>query len=682
MQAAALGVVAVGLVGLPLLLIGWFKSYLVLPGAFALWLVLVVLRGRALAASRRSVPLSAHIVSAVALVASAVNVVDNARSATQHLLVDGDPAVYGMTGKWIATHGSLNIPIHPSWFGNDPTINYMTNGFFLRSDGQHLYPQFFHLLPALLAIADWFHGTGALLLLNTLLGGFALLAVYAFGTRLMKPVWALGAMVTLSMTLPQLFFTRDTFSEIPSQFLIFAGLALLFDATSSARRRPGLAGLLAGLTLGASTMARIDAFLYLLPLTAAMFALVLVLPRDDPRRPLRTRTAYGVAAGLTVSGLVAVLDGAFGSPTYAKSVTGELIGISVATVFVVMVGFGLLHRPALEDRIRGVITRLGRITPIVCGSVITVGFLFAWLVRPHVQKVHETGVLNVAGTIAAYQRNEHVTVDPTRHYNEMSLRWLSWYVGPITLTLAILGLGYLTYRVLSGRDLQLLPFLLLGGVVTAVYVYDPAIVPVQYWATRRFLPVTFPVLILVAFLLLSRLWEYRRGLAATLASARLVRPVARAAAVLLAVAVVATPIILLRGPTRLVKSYVPVRDVVNRICAALQPSDVVLLVGYSSRTNGFVQTIETYCGNMAAVSGPQTSAANVQSMKAAVAASGHRLVLISEQQKPIDQAGHSLGVTLGTTLTIITFATEAQSLSHRPDSVFAPSMAVYFAVAP
>ncbi|MGH8888780.1 MAG: hypothetical protein ACRDV3_03355, partial [Acidothermaceae bacterium] len=45
-QWAALGVVAVGIVGLPLLLIGQYKRYLVLPLAIVVWLILVVLRAR------------------------------------------------------------------------------------------------------------------------------------------------------------------------------------------------------------------------------------------------------------------------------------------------------------------------------------------------------------------------------------------------------------------------------------------------------------------------------------------------------------------------------------------------------------------------------------------------------------------------------------------------------------
>ena len=505
MQWTALGVVAVGLVGLPLLLIGWFKSYLVLPGAFIGWLFLVRLRRHSLASTQIRLPVRAHLVSLAAVVFAIGDVVVNAGRSTQHLLVDGDPAVYGMTGKWIAEHGSLNIPIHQSWLGNDQTVNYMTNGFFLRPDGHHLYPQFFHLLPALLAIGDWVGGTRALLNLNVALGGVALLAVFAFASRFLRPAWALAAMVTLAFTLPQIFFSRDTFSEIPSQLLVFAGLAMLWDSTQWRAKRPGPAGLLAGLTLGASTMVRIDAFLYMVPLVLTAAVLTLVFPREHTMRRQRVRWLAGLIGGLVLSAAIGVVDGVIGSPAYANSVKNQLVGIAAMTALIAVASAVPLAMPKIDAATRRIASRwLPKLAP-AAGIVTSLAFGFAWLVRPHVQQVHETGVLDISATIANLQRTEHATVDSTRHYNEMSLRWVSWYIGPITLTLAIIGLGYLTYRVLKGRDLQLLPFVLLTGVVSAVYVYDPLIVPVQYWASRRFVPVTFPAFILLAFFLLSRI---------------------------------------------------------------------------------------------------------------------------------------------------------------------------------
>ncbi len=698
---------------MPLLLVGEFKSEFVAPACAVVWLILLRLRATSAPRPRPKVARSAHLVSAVAVLVALADIIENARRATQHLLVDGDPAVYGMTGKWIAEHGTLNITLHPQWLGNDQTVNYMTNGFFMRPDGHHLYPQFFHLLPALLAVANWVAGARGLLHANMVIGGFALLAVYAFASRLMRPIWALAAMVTLAMTLPQLFFGEDTFSEIPSQLLVFAGLAMLYTSiqttrttsTSPAKAVPrgtirrrlgasagrgasagggaGRAGLLAGLTLGASTMARVDAFLYIPVVLAAVFALVLTVPRDDPRRAERVRLAVGVTCGLAVTAAIAAADAAFGSPAYADSVSHQLIALAVVTAVLLAAGVAVLFREPVERFATRVGSLLSRAAAPI-GALVCVAFAFAWLVRPLVQRTHSTGVFDVSSTIASLQRNEHVAIDPTRHYNEMSLRWISWYVGPVTLAVAIIGFGYLTYRVLRGRDLHTLPFLLLAGAATAVYTYNPEIAPVQYWATRRFLPVTFPAVCVLTFLLVDRMWSAstrqvaaRRTAPAPAASRSLLIAVGGGAiAVVVAVIAVATPAYLLRGQ-RLVRAYVPVLDAVHRTCAALQPSDVVLLVGKSARTNGFVQTIETYCGNMAAVAGVSTEPADIRRMAAAAAATGHQLVLVSDQTQPTDYSGAPLGYTLDRVVANITFDTEALSLSHRPDADFKVQLQIF-----
>jgi hypothetical protein len=460
--------------------------------------------------------------------------------------------------------------------------------------------------------------------------------------------------------------------------LVFAGLAILWDSTQWRAKRPGPAGLLAGLTLGASTMVRIDAFLYLVPLVLTAVVLTLVFPREHTMRRQRLRWLVGLVGGLVVSAAIGVVDGVVGSPAYAQSVKNQLAGIAVMTALIGIAGAVPLAMPKIDAATRRVASRwLPKLAPIA-GVVTSLAFGFAWLIRPHVQQVHETGVLDVSSTIASLQTAEHATVDGTRHYNEMSLRWVSWYIGPITLTLAIFGLGYLTYRVLRGRDLQLLPFVLLTGVVSAVYVYDPLIVPVQYWASRRFVPVTFPAFCLLAFFLLSRIGGHDLQTVAAAPARWIARPVATVMALIL----VATPIYLLRGPTRIVHAYVPVRTVVSKLCAALNPTDVVLLVGGSAQTNGFVQTIETYCGNMAAVSGTPTELPNIEQMARAAAASGHRLVLVSSQQQPTDIANLPLGVTLDTTIIDATFKTESLSLTHRPDAVFPVRLPVYLGIAP
>src|SRR6185312_4032212 len=96
--------------------------------------------------------------------------------------------------------------------------------------------------------------------------------------------------------------------EIPSQFLVFAGLSQLLDATKLKPRRAGLAGLLAGLTLGASAMARIDAFIYLPAVLVSVFVVALMARRASTERAVAVRLVIGTSTGLAATGVLAVAD--------------------------------------------------------------------------------------------------------------------------------------------------------------------------------------------------------------------------------------------------------------------------------------------------------------------------------------------------------------------------------------
>jgi hypothetical protein len=481
------------------------------------------------------------------LIALASGVV-NGSQRYEHLLVDGDPAVYAVTGALLARTGELTVPTRAEeLFGGNETVEFAGSGYFDTRGEPTVYPQFFHLLPVLLAVGSWLGGTSLLLLVNPVLGAFSLLAFYSFAARVVRPGWALLSMASLAVLLPQLHFSRDAFSEIPSQLLVFAGLALLWDVTGPQRRTgwPAVAGgLVTGLVLGGSAMARIDAFLYLVPLAAA-----LLLVRAG-------WTGLAIAAGAGISASVALVDGYLGSPVYVESVEGPLLQTAAALVLVAVAAV-VVRRP------RAWVPRLGAwLAWPVAGLVVGLA-AFAWFVRPLVQVTRRIPD-RTNETIASLQAAEGLTVDVPRSYDELTMVWLSWYLGPAGLALGVLGLAWLSWRVLRGQDLRLAPFVLLVGLATAVYVWHPGIFPVQYWASRRFLPVTFPGLIL------TRCGPARRvgplaGLAAHAASDR------RAS-------VLAFPLACLPGAT-LPRNYDGMAAAVVQMCGSLLPSDVVLLVG-------------------------------------------------------------------------------------------------------
>ena len=107
----------------------------------------------------------------------------------------------------------------------------------------------------------------------------------------------------------------------------------------------------------------------------------------------------------------------------------------------------------------------------------------------------------------------------------------------------------------------------------------------------------------------------------------------------------------------------------------------MLLVG-GGQTNGFVQTIEIYCGNSAAVSGQNTKRADIIAMANAAKASGHRLMLVSTSKQPVDSGKVPLGMTLPDMIYNAVFDTEALSLTHRPNTDFKVALPIYIGPAP
>lgn len=651
-RLAAFGLVALGLVGTPLLLLGHFTPPLVvglgLPALAALELVWRRAAPRSGAVARRAL-----VVSVLAVVVAALSTGLNARFESQHLLVDGDPAVYAVAGQLLAETGTLTLPTEQDTvFGGVESLNFAGAGFDAYDDDDLVRPSFLHLLPQVLAVAAWVGGAQALLWANAVVSGFALLAVFAFGARLTgRPEWALVAMTALALTLPQQHFSRDTFSELPAQLLVFAGLALLFDAVRSRRAVPGL---LAGLVLGVSCLARIDAFAYLIPLT--MVATVLVLAGA-------ARLGAALAGGVAVGAVLGYVDLSLGSPGYLglQSDNLDLILVALAaTAVVCAVALALRGRAlALWDRLHGRALAAG-----VTGLVVLLS-LYAGLVRPYVETGRNLSP-DQPTSVGVLQELAGQSADPLRSYDELSLQWLTWYLGPVAVVLGLLAFAVLVWRTLRRQDspeqreraLLALAFVLLFGASTVLYLWRPSIIPVHYWATRRFLPVTIPGLLVLAAWLVPQVrgrWRLPAGAVVT-------------------VALLVPPLVLVQGRWG-EREYVPMLDVVERTCAALQPDDAVLLLGGTALSTALPQTLQGFCGVPVAVLGDTSTTADVEAVTAAAAGQGKRLVVMSPVPDPELADGPIPGefeLLLAQPVTVV-----ALTLTERPQEDYVVEVRIY-----
>ena len=85
---------------------------------------------------------------------------------------------------------------------------------------------------------------------NAVVGALALLMVYSFASRMMRPALALFVEFALAANLVFVFYSRAQFSELLAMLFLFGGLTLLWDAQNNLSPRAGLA---AGLVLGSAS---------------------------------------------------------------------------------------------------------------------------------------------------------------------------------------------------------------------------------------------------------------------------------------------------------------------------------------------------------------------------------------------------------------------------------------------
>ena len=480
------------------------------------------------------------------------------------------PGAAFQAGYWIAQHGSLPIPGSLAAFGGSHASMHLSSIGFYES-GHSIVPAVAAGLPMLLAGGFWTSGIGGGAVVGPVLGGLAVLAFGGLVGRLVGLQWAPAGAVALAVTVPELYTSRDAFSETAVQVLLFGGLSLVIDALAKGQRattepqavstavvaaagpqdmaptRPlariapstvprrivafaraltwrkltsqvegkitpeRMLGGLGGLSLGLTSLLSLGSLVYLLP--AIVVAGVL----------LAARRAVGIAfsVGLCVGCGYGLAAGYLLARPLAESLAPTLmtIGLYAAGLVVLTAGVLLLLHWSRARRItRAALSKRPLRWLPGLGSLVVLAAVAGLAARPYLQTVH--GVLGRAQAdyIAALQRMAGLRVDPTRLYSEDTLYWVSWYAGIATVLLACFGAAVLARRCLhalftwtdtSGTRLNwALPLaVVLGG--SAAVLWQPFTVPDQPWASRRLAPVVLPGAIVLA--VWAAAWLARRA---------------------------------------------------------------------------------------------------------------------------------------------------------------------------
>jgi hypothetical protein len=551
---------------------------------------------------------------AVALVVASS--VWNVANRGEHLLVDRDPGVYVVTARWLSDEGTLRLAGGEGAFADEDDFRAAGAGFVPSTHGDHLYAQFPALFPAAMAVGRWVAGDDGLLAANAVLGGLALLALYAAATTITRPAWALAAVAAVAVNLVFVHFVRDAFSEPITMALLFGGLW----AFALARRRPSLAGgAVAGLLVGASCLARVDAFVTLVPL-AAVCGLEAVVAAAEPAGRRWRRRAFAAAVAIpagAVAALAAVEVDRF-SPAYSSAL-GDDYGAAIrAAVAVAAAGLVLAAAaPALLAAAR----RWHRLADTARAAWVAVavlaGFaLAAWLLASYA--VRPSGVSLAARLPELAERGQ---------YSVLTMRWLGWYLGPPVLAAAGVAWCLLVVAAAVGRRYRgAAAFVAVLSATSLLYLYRPRINPDQIWAMRRFLAVTVPGLYVAVAWLAGEVWARTRRWWSVLP---------RLAAVAGLVAVVAASAATVE-PVPGERSHAGTLDAVERLCDRVGDDGAVLVARGDLMALAMPQTVRTFCGVPAAVPRAALGADDLVALAADWADEGRSLFVLASTDPTLD----------------------------------------------
>jgi len=430
---------------------------------------------------------------------------------TEYLVGGRDPGVYvatmaliGRTGGIAYTDpGVLAIPAQDvELFYRNPQGPEFSWGRFmgvpLQSPGTgRVVPEFFHLFPAFGAYLFQTMGVKGALATPPVFGILGTLAVYFALRRLLGGAPALLAALLLALNAVQVWFARYPVSEGLSQLLFF--IAFLAVALWEERGHPAWAAV-AGGALGLTLLVRIDSVLVLLPL-----AVYLLARHAAGQLPWRRALPLLVPLGLLASH--ALLHAALFSRKYLLNLAGRPYWHQPAWVWALALLAALALAASVRlwgPRVADVCRARGEALRTVAMAALVLLALYAYFLRPWLSawagadgndralRLQDGALLRALGfhRLAAH--------------DAQSLVRLGWFVTPLALGLAMLGLLLMLWR---WRPRYLFP--LLATLTFAVfYLYKMRVWNDYYFALRRFVPLLLPWVMGWAALLL---WQMARG---------------------------------------------------------------------------------------------------------------------------------------------------------------------------
>jgi hypothetical protein len=359
-----------------------------------------------------------------------------------------------------------------------------------------VFPEFFHLFPAFGAYLFQSMGVKGALATPPVFGVLGTLGVFFVLRRLFGAAPALLGALLLATNVVQVWFARYPVSEPMSQYLVFLALVAFLHWDE---RGDAAWGALAGAALGLTFLVRIDNVLLLAPV-----ALYLLVRRAHHDLPWRRAASFLIP--LLLLAVHAAVHGALFSRKYLENVISRPYWSQPAWVWisgVLAVGalLVLVHRRS-EAAVRMLETHGVTLRNAAAGALV-LAFAYAYLLRPLLsawagadgndEADKQTGALFAGLRALGFHR--------LAAHDAQALVRLGWFVTPLALVLALLGLLVVL------REFRLRHLLPLSAALASahIYHYKIRIHNDYFFALRRYVPIVLPFVLGLAALALVRL---------------------------------------------------------------------------------------------------------------------------------------------------------------------------------
>jgi len=238
--------------------------------------------------------------------------------------------------------------------------------------------------------------------------------------------------------------------------------------------------------------------------------------------------------------------------------------------------------------------------------------------------------------------------------------WMAWYLGPLTVAVAIIGAALLARQLLLGRMSRTIVALLLLGPGSALYLYKANAFSDHIWIMRRFLISSLPLLLLLAV-----------GLAAAcfgIDSARRGATLWRVGAVVFAIAAVAYPLYTVRNVSSMAEDR-GFLNVVEDACNKMGDKAAVVMLEHDATDlydDWLPQTLRSFCGAEVGVARGAVTPDELRNLARAWNAQGRELFLVAKSPDVIQKLFPDAPVT-ATPLAVNPHFLQV-TLTHRPDA--------------